>query len=193
MKYLALGGNLGAVLATFRWALDALTEAGVRPVAVSGAYRTLAQVPPDAAASWAPPYWNAVCQVETQLSCEAVLGVCKALEVAAGRVAGPRWAARPLDLDVLLWGHQVYDTAKLSVPHPCLHERLFVLRPLHELAPHAWVPTRHCSVQALLQGFADGWAGILLRRSFWTKPSAQKNGVATRGTQAPQVAAAQGH
>lgn len=192
MKFLALGGNLGPVLQTFDWALQSLDAAGVQVVAVSGAYRTEAMTWPGRVSSL-PPYWNAVCQVVTDLPCEAVLRRCQALERAAGRVSGPRWGSRPLDLDVLLWGDAVHDHPDLHVPHPRLHERLFVLRPLHELAPELVVPTLNTSVRALLAGFVDAWSGIMLRRAVWTPASGEKNAPPEGLRVGSQVIAAQGN
>ncbi len=192
MKFLSLGGNLGPVLDTFRWALQSLDAGGVQPVAISSAYRTEAVTWPGVI-SRLPPYWNAVCQVRTHLSCEAVLALCKALEHQAGRAVGPRWGSRPLDLDLLLWDQAVCATETLTLPHPRLHERLFVLRPLQELAPHAEVPTLRASVQALLDDFSDAWSGIMLRRATWSTPLAQKNAPQKGLKVASQVIAAQGN
>ena len=174
MKFLALGGNLGPVLDTFGWALQRLDANGVHPAARSGAYRTEAATWPGSV-SVLPPYWNAVCQVQTALTSHAALELCKLLERQAGRVAGPQWGARPLDIDLLLWDEEVRATERLTLPHPRLHERLFVLRPLHELAPNLVIPTLRMSVRTLLDGFADGWSGIMLRRAAWPPTLEQKN------------------
>lgn len=91
----------------------------------------------------APDYLNAVMQVETPLSPEALLEICQAIERSAGRERRedtPRWAPRLLDLDLLTYGRQTIDTATLTVPHPRLAERRFVLQPWADIAPNLYVP-----------------------------------------------------
>lgn len=82
-----------------------------------------------------PDYCNAVAQINTTLSGEHLLGVLQGLELAHGRTRSPnqRWQARTLDLDVLLYGDQVIASPYLTVPHPELHHRGFVLYPLQDI------------------------------------------------------------
>lgn len=88
-----------------------------------------------------PDFVNAVCQVETSLPAPALLEQLGLLEHKAGRKRdGARWGPRPLDLDILLYGDAVLDTDSLSVPHPRMHERAFVLYPLQEIAPELRIP-----------------------------------------------------
>ncbi|MFW9594694.1 MAG: 2-amino-4-hydroxy-6-hydroxymethyldihydropteridine diphosphokinase [Macromonas sp.] len=133
--YIALGANLGDAVATVRAALQALhTLPNTKVVAASSLYRT---------APWeasGPDFINAVAEVRTTLAPLALLHALQALEQQAGRERPYRNAPRTLDLDVLLYGDVRVDTPELTVPHPRMLERAFVLVPLAELAP-ARVPT----------------------------------------------------
>ena len=145
--YVALGGNLGDVAATFAAALaciDALPGTTVR--ARSSLYRN----PPLGGAAQ-PDYLNAVAAVDTQLPAHELLEALLAIERQLGRTRDPvaRWAPRTVDLDLALYGEHVVVEPGLRVPHPGLHERAFVLVPLAEIAPDAVVPG-HGPVHALV-------------------------------------------
>ena len=128
--YIALGANLGDARATVRDALLALDRLPqTRLLRASGLYRT---------APWeasGPDFINAVAAVETGLDAHELLRVLQALELQAGRERPYRNAPRTLDLDLLLYGDAVIDAPELTVPHPRLRERAFVLVPLAEIAP----------------------------------------------------------
>ena len=81
------------------------------------------------------PYLNAVAELRTELDPDALLGVLLEIESTLGRVRTERDGPRTLDLDLLLYGDVVRDDARLTLPHPRLHQRLFVLKPLAEIAP----------------------------------------------------------
>jgi 2-amino-4-hydroxy-6-hydroxymethyldihydropteridine diphosphokinase len=99
-----------------------------------------------------PPYLNAVAEVETDLAPRAFLDRLLGIERDLGRLRlGPRWGPRTIDLDLLLHGDAVVDEPGLTVPHPRLHERLFVLEPLAELDPGLEIPGKG-TVSALLTG-----------------------------------------
>ncbi len=88
-----------------------------------------------------PRFLNAVAELETMESATALLGRLLAVERQLGRVRdGTRWGPRTIDLDLLVFGEEVHHEARLTVPHPKLAERLFVLEPLAELAPDLVVP-----------------------------------------------------
>lgn len=88
-----------------------------------------------------PDYTNAVAELHTELEPEALLDQLQQIENRQGRVRGDiRWTARTLDLDLLLFNNATIGTARLSVPHPLLAERNFVLYPLHEIAPTLTLP-----------------------------------------------------
>ena len=82
-----------------------------------------------------PDYLNLVVELETDLSPRALLGLCHRLESAAGRLPGERWGPRPLDVDILLVGDLVVDEPDLTIPHPRMQERRFVMAPLADIAP----------------------------------------------------------
>lgn len=128
--YVALGANLGDAEAALRGALGDL--AGLPDTHLVAASRLYASAPVDAAG---PDYLNAVAQLSTRLTAPALLRALQALEQAAGRQRLYRNAPRTLDLDLLLYGDGRIDSPGLTVPHPRMPQRAFVLRPLAELAP----------------------------------------------------------
>ncbi len=129
--YIALGSNLGERAALLRGALAALRRAAdVRVVAESAVYETAPVGGPPQ-----PDYLNMVAVVETALGPEALLERCLAVEAEHGRVRRERWGARTLDLDLLSYGTLALQTERLTLPHPRLAERAFVLVPLAEVAP----------------------------------------------------------
>lgn len=89
-----------------------------------------------------PAYLNAVVELRTTMSAQDLLDFCHQIERSAGRrrQSGDRWKARTLDLDILLFGREVIDEPGLSVPHPRMAERRFVLRPLADIAPDLRLP-----------------------------------------------------
>ena len=128
--WIGLGANLGDAAATLRAALAALGHLpDTRLVACSSLYRS---APIDAVG---PDFFNAVAQVVTTRDPLALLDALQAIEQRFGRERPYRNAPRTLDLDLLLYGDAVWRTARLTLPHPRLHERAFVLHPLAELLP----------------------------------------------------------
>jgi 2-amino-4-hydroxy-6-hydroxymethyldihydropteridine diphosphokinase len=158
---LALGGNLGAVESTLRRALAAL-EAALGPLEVASLYRTapLSPVPQ-------PSFLNTAALARTDMEPEAILALAKALELAAGRRRGERFGPRPLDVDLLLWGDRVSAAPELTLPHPGLAHRRFVLAPLAEIAPDLPVPPEGEPVAALLDRV--GQQGAVVRVG-WSRP-----------------------
>ena len=133
--YLALGSNLGDRAAMLRGALASLSNgADVRIVNESAVYETAPVGGPEQ-----PDYLNMVVAVETALPPEALLARCLAIEAEHGRVRRERWGARTLDLDLLCYGEVELKTAQLTLPHPRMRERAFVLVPLAEIAPELMV------------------------------------------------------
>jgi 2-amino-4-hydroxy-6-hydroxymethyldihydropteridine diphosphokinase len=129
--YLALGSNLGDRLAYLQNAVNALdATGGVGVVAVSRVYETEPVGGPDQGA-----YYNAVVAVETSLDVRSVLRLAQRLEADAARVRAEHWGPRTLDVDILLFDDVTIDEADLTVPHPRMWERGFVLAPLRDVAP----------------------------------------------------------
>jgi 2-amino-4-hydroxy-6-hydroxymethyldihydropteridine diphosphokinase len=135
LAYVGLGANLGDARSTLVAALEALRVLpGVTGVRASGLYRS---APVDATG---PDYVNAVAQVRTTLSASDLLDALQRIETAHGRTRPFPNAPRTLDLDLLLHGDAVVVSPALTLPHPRMHQRAFVLVPLAELAPDAAIP-----------------------------------------------------
>jgi 2-amino-4-hydroxy-6-hydroxymethyldihydropteridine diphosphokinase len=150
--YIALGSNLGDRQALLDRAVDLLRlQPGVTVSRIS-AYRETEPVggPPGQG-----PYLNAVGELQTDLSAPHLMRVLLAAEDQLGRVRGERWGPRTIDLDLLLYGTEVLEVHEagldLSVPHPRLHERRFVLEPLTEIAPLAVHPVLGSTAADLLK------------------------------------------
>jgi 2-amino-4-hydroxy-6-hydroxymethyldihydropteridine diphosphokinase len=129
--YLALGSNIGDRLAHLQTAVDLLARTpAVKIVGISSVYET--------APVGGPPqddYLNAVVAIETELDPYALLDLAHRCEDEAGRVRATRWGPRTLDVDVLLYDEVSIGEPELTLPHPRMWERGFVLAPLRELAP----------------------------------------------------------
>lgn len=127
---IALGSNLGDSRTILMAAIDQLSQdPKIKLQATSHWYQTAAVGPPQ------PDYLNGCVSILTTYSPEVLLEKLLAIESQFGRVRRERWGPRTLDLDVLLFGQSVIQTPTLTVPHPYLHERAFVLAPLAEICP----------------------------------------------------------
>lgn len=128
--YIGIGSNLEGPVAQVRRAAAALAKLpGTRLRAVSPLYRNPAVGPGEQ-----PDYVNAVAVIETTLAPHALLDALQSIESAQGRERGAtRWLPRTIDLDLLLYGDRIIDDARLTVPHPRIRERAFVLRPLYDV------------------------------------------------------------
>lgn len=148
--YVALGANIGDPAATIRAAFGALSGLdGARLVQASSLYRTAPVGLTDQ-----PDFINAVARIETPLPPRALLAALLGLEADFGRIRQERNGPRTLDLDLLLYDDLVLDTPDLTLPHPRLHLRAFVLAPLAEIAPDLVIPGRG-SVAAWLPAVAN--------------------------------------
>jgi 2-amino-4-hydroxy-6-hydroxymethyldihydropteridine diphosphokinase len=126
--FVGLGSNLGDRLANLQKAVDLLgLVEGVALPRSSRVYETAAVGPPQ------PDYLNAVVEVSTSLGARGLLEACLDVERRLGRVRAERWGPRVIDLDVLTFGEETIEEPDLTVPHPRMHERAFVLVPLLEL------------------------------------------------------------
>lgn len=129
--YLGLGSNLGDREAYLRAALDALDRLeGTRVVATSQLYCSKPWGKLDQ-----PGFINMVAAIETTLEPKDLLRECKRIEREAGRTAGEKWGPRVLDIDILLYDELTLDRPALTIPHPRMWQRQFVLMPLAELLP----------------------------------------------------------
>lgn len=144
---MGIGSNLGDREAYVRQALDLLAEEpGIELQEVS----EIRETDPVGVVDQ-PRFLNGAARVSTDLAPRALLERLLAIERRLGRVRAERYGPRTIDLDLLLYGDRVIDEPGLSVPHPRLADRRFVLEPLAELDPALVVPGRG-SVQALLAG-----------------------------------------
>ncbi len=146
---IGLGANLGDSAAVLRQAAHALNGAasdfvGSRVTAASALYAS------QPVAAQGPDYLNAVLMMETPLGAQALLHALLALERRHGRQRSVLNAPRTLDLDILLFDDQVLKQPGLSVPHPRLAHRRFVLEPLAEIAPDLRIPGLESNVRELL-------------------------------------------
>lgn len=135
--YVGVGSNLDDPAQQLENAFDALGRLpDTRVYRRSACYRSAPMGPPDQ-----PDFLNAAVAMLTRLPAEQLLAHLQAIETAQGRSrTGARWGARTLDLDLLVYGSQVIDTPALTVPHPRIAERNFVLLPLNDIAPFLRIP-----------------------------------------------------
>ena len=140
--YLGLGSNLGDREKNIARALELLGDGG-RVAVVSPLYET------DPVGLTGPLFLNAVGLYQTELGPHELLSFIKGIEARLGRKAGP--VSRPIDIDILIYGDLVMKGEGLTIPHPRLAERAFVLVPLAELAPDVTVPGRGEKVSRLLE------------------------------------------
>ncbi|HXE38459.1 MAG TPA: 2-amino-4-hydroxy-6-hydroxymethyldihydropteridine diphosphokinase [Azonexus sp.] len=150
IAYVALGANLGDPASTIRAAFGALANLPEsRVVHCSSLYRTAPVGILDQ-----PEFVNAVAMLETTLAPEALLDALLEVEQRFGRIRAEKNGPRTLDLDLLLYDDQFVELPRLTLPHPRLHLRAFVLQPLAELAPDLIIPGRG-SIAAWLPAVAN--------------------------------------
>ena len=129
--FISMGSNLGDRVEMLRRGLDELDQLGeTQVVRLSSIYDTEPVGEVDQ-----PRFLNAVVMIETELEPRVLLWNLLLIERRLGRVRTRRWGPRPLDLDILIYDELVVDEPDLTIPHPLMHERAFVLVPLAELAP----------------------------------------------------------
>ena len=153
---IGLGANLNDPAAQVEYALTELNRLpGTRLIAHSSLYASAPVGYVDQ-----PDFINAVAQVETNLAPRALLAALLDIENRYGRERSFRNAPRTLDLDLLLYGHAHFHEAALSLPHPRMTERAFVLMPLLEIAPDTMIPGRGAAAD-WLAGCSDQAVSIL--------------------------------
>ncbi|HDY8139173.1 TPA: 2-amino-4-hydroxy-6-hydroxymethyldihydropteridine diphosphokinase [Vibrio vulnificus] len=135
--YIAIGSNLADPVSQAKNAIDALkTLPKSRLLVASQLYSSSPMGPQDQ-----PDYINAVAAIETELTPLELLDCTQAIELEQGRVRKEeRWGPRTLDLDIILYGDEVIDSERLTIPHYGMKEREFVLYPLAEIAPNLTLP-----------------------------------------------------
>jgi 2-amino-4-hydroxy-6-hydroxymethyldihydropteridine diphosphokinase len=145
--YIGVGSNLGDRTGNLDGAVERLGRVeGVRVAQRSSNYLTRPVGPEEQ-----PDYFNCAVEIETSLAPEELLAALKGIEKEMGREPGPRWGARVIDLDILLYDREIVEREDLKIPHPEMHRRVFVLEPLSEIAPDAVHPVLGATVKKLMQ------------------------------------------
>lgn len=152
--YVGIGSNRESPADRCREAIQRLAAAsGVKVLRSSSLYKT-------EPVGFAEQEWfaNAVVEIRTTLPARELLGCLRKIEEDMGRIRGPKWGPRIIDLDILLYGQEVIQDADLVIPHPELHKRRFVLVPLQEIASYAIHPAFGVSIRGLMDRLEDGSA-----------------------------------
>jgi len=148
--YLLLGSNLGDRLQVMQTARELIQKEIGEIHAISSVYET---------APWGvldqPAFLNQVVKIQTELEPEEVLRIILEIEHELGRVRYERWGARVIDIDILYFRNLILNSARLTIPHPRLHERRFTLAPLAEIAPDYVHPVLNRSSLQLLASCPD--------------------------------------
>ena len=163
--FVGLGANVGDREANIRRALgqlNRLPDTEVRRVASLYETEAVGGQPGQVQ----PPYLNTVCELSSHLGARELLWHFLLIENRLGRVREERWGARTIDLDLLLYGNHVIGDSDLTIPHPEMHHRGFVLVPLLELAPHVVHPTFHKTVRELALEHEES-EGVRSLGRFW--------------------------
>ncbi|GAB4405766.1 MAG: 2-amino-4-hydroxy-6-hydroxymethyldihydropteridine diphosphokinase [Thermodesulfovibrionales bacterium] len=145
IAYIGVGSNLGNREDNCLKAIKLLSDKGITVRKQSSLYETEPWGVKDQ-----PWFINTVIEIETAIEPEELLQMLKEVERDIGRVDTYRWGPRVIDLDILLYNDLVMDTPHLKIPHPLIHERDFVLRPLSEIAPDKTHPVLKKTIKELL-------------------------------------------
>ena len=149
--YLGLGSNLGDRLAAMRAGVAALDNHAQIDVDFDSGIASLYETTPVGGPSAQPAYLNSAVRVSTVLEPIPLLGAVQAIEDSLGRVRKERWGERLIDIDLLFYEGLVLNDKRLTLPHPRLHQRCFVLEPLREIAPKLVHPVRQVTITFLAQ------------------------------------------
>ncbi|MDP8237968.1 MAG: 2-amino-4-hydroxy-6-hydroxymethyldihydropteridine diphosphokinase [Candidatus Hatepunaea meridiana] len=161
--YISAGSNLGDRKEHLTIAIDKLSKTpDIEVVNVSSLYETEPWGMKDQ-----PDFLNCVIKIKTTSAPERLLIVLKAIEKSIGRKeSNERWGQREIDLDIIIYGCEVIDSPELTIPHPRLAERCFVLEPLSDLCPDLVVPGLDLSVKHILKGCSDS-RSVKLNNKDW--------------------------
>ena len=143
--YIGIGSNLGDREENCIRAVELLEKRGIPVTKKSALHETKPWGVKDQ-----PLFLNMAIEIETALSPRELLKILKEIEKETGREPASRWGPRIIDLDILLFNASVVDEDHLRIPHPLMHERDFVLKPLSEIAPDAEHPVLHKSIRELM-------------------------------------------
>jgi 2-amino-4-hydroxy-6-hydroxymethyldihydropteridine diphosphokinase/dihydroneopterin aldolase/2-amino-4-hydroxy-6-hydroxymethyldihydropteridine diphosphokinase len=151
ISYIGLGSNIGDRKANLDRAIDMFRELnGIEVTAVSSYYNTA-----PVGYTEQPDFLNAVIELRTTLPVSRLLEVCRDIEKSLKRERTIRWGPRTIDLDILLYGDVMVNQESLTVPHPRMHERDFVMRPLNEIAPKAYHPVFKQTIDEMYRGMRN--------------------------------------
>ncbi|OGC23344.1 2-amino-4-hydroxy-6-hydroxymethyldihydropteridine diphosphokinase [candidate division WOR-1 bacterium RIFOXYB2_FULL_42_35] len=146
IAYLGLGSNVGDREEYIEQAIFLLEKnPKIEGVKHSSNYETEAE----GGQGSQPPFINAVLEIKTKLTPQQLLESCQEIEAALGREREVEWGPRTIDIDILLYDGEIISEKNLQIPHPLMHERLFVLRPLREVAPNLLHPILEKSIDSL--------------------------------------------
>jgi len=149
--YIGFGANLGDRLHNIVTALNRLKQcAGLKLLSISSIYETEPVGCPNQA-----DYLNGAACFKTELPSVQILTCCQQVEALGGRIREGHWQARTIDLDILIYDQEIIRSENLTIPHPLLAKRRFVLTPLAEMAPNLMVPGINRSIQELLTFVQD--------------------------------------
>lgn len=145
LAYLSLGSNVGDREEFIEQAVFLLEKnPNTDVIKRSVNYETEAE-----GAAGQPPFLNAALGIKTKLSPQKLLEVCHEIEATLGREREVEWGPRTIDIDILLYGSEIISDEQLQIPHPLMHERLFVLKPLKDIAPQVIHPVLEKSIETL--------------------------------------------
>ncbi len=148
--YLGLGCNEGNRKSQLEQAISRLASAGFRIQRVSPLVESPAMLPADASSAWNKPYLNLVISGDADWNPNQGLKIAKKIEAELGRKPAPRWSPRPMDIDLLLWHEERISSDDLTIPHPGIALRDFVITPLLHLNPNLSIPLPNDQAKATI-------------------------------------------
>ena len=146
---LSLGANLGDRLSALKYAIKRMSEI-IPDIVSSDVYET-----EPVGYTEQPAFLNCACIGHTNSSIEEILNLINSIHAELHRKPRPKWHEREIDIDILLFGDIIIESEHISIPHPRMHERAFVLKPLSEIAPGMIHPIRKQTISALLEQCDD--------------------------------------